>query len=63
MATEEQIKYAMDMIVKKKIDASVLMYDMQNLSVVDHNNADLREWLAGMTADRYSALIERLERM
>jgi hypothetical protein len=53
----------MDLIVEKKRDASVLMYDMQNYSTVDHNNADLHEWLAGMTSDGYSALIERLNRL
>jgi hypothetical protein len=63
MATDEQIKYAMDMIVKKNCDISTLMYDMQNFSTIDHDNADLRNWLAGMTIYGYKVLIERLERM
>jgi hypothetical protein len=39
------------------------MYDMQNFSKVDHHNADLHAWLAGMSSDGYSALIERLKRL
>ena len=63
MVTDEQIKYAMDMIVKKNCNVSTLMYDMQNLSTMDHDNADLRDWLAGMTTYGYEILIERLEKM
>jgi hypothetical protein len=63
VATDEQIKYAMDMIVKKNCNVPTLMYDMQNFSTVDHNNADLRDWLAGMNTYGYEVLIERLERM
>ena len=37
--TEEQIKFAMDLIAKKGLDVQVFMYDMQNLSTVDHKNA------------------------
>ena len=62
MVTEEQIRYAMDLIAKKNWDVKVLMYDMQNVSKVGHNNADLHEWLAGMTDDGYITLIERLKR-
>ncbi len=62
MLTEEQIKCAMDMVVKKKSDAQVLMYDMQNLSTVDHRKADLHEWLKGVTEDGYRIFTERLER-
>jgi hypothetical protein len=53
----------MDAIAKKNIDESVLMYDMQNSSTVDHHNADLRQWLAGMSDDGQKNLMERLERM
>ncbi len=63
MIAEDQIEYAMDLIAKKHTNVSALMYDMQNLSSVDHNNAGLREWLSGMTDDGYSILIERLARM
>lgn len=62
MITEEQIKYAMNLIAEKKWDVPNLMYDMQNSSSVKHENADLREWLAGMTDDGYDTLIERLNR-
>jgi hypothetical protein len=61
--TEEQIGRAMDAIAKKDLDVPELMYDMQNSSTVDYHNADLRQWLAGMTDYGYSTLIERLARM
>jgi hypothetical protein len=61
--TEEEIEYAMDLIAKKNCSVPTLMYDMQNSSTVDHHNADLRQWLAGMTDDGYVNLIVRLERM
>jgi hypothetical protein len=51
------------MIAQKNCNVPVLMYDMQNLSSVNHDNADLRAWLAGMSADGYRAFMERLERM
>lgn len=60
---EDQIKKAMDLIAKKGLDTQVLMYNMQNSSTVEHQNADLREWLAGMTDYGYGTLIERLDRM
>lgn len=63
MATEEHIQYAMDMIAKKKINVPVIMSDYQNHSIVDHDNADLREWLAGMTDEDCLSLIEFLVRM
>jgi hypothetical protein len=63
MVTEEQNKYAVDMVAQKNCNVPVLMYDMQNLSSVNHDNADLRAWLVGMSADGYRAFIERLERM
>jgi hypothetical protein len=62
MITDEQIKKASDLVDQKQADVAVLMYDMQNFSTVDHHNADLRVWLAGMTADGYDSLIERLKR-
>jgi hypothetical protein len=40
-----------------------LMYNMQNSSAVDHHNADLRTWLAGISDYGYSTLIQRLGRM
>jgi H2-forming N5,N10-methylenetetrahydromethanopterin dehydrogenase-like enzyme len=61
--SEEQIRKAMDLIAQKGLDAQVLMYDMQNSSTADYNNADIREWLAGMTDYGYITLIERLGRM
>jgi H2-forming N5,N10-methylenetetrahydromethanopterin dehydrogenase-like enzyme len=60
--SEEQIRKAMDLIAQKGLDAQVLMYDMQNSSTADYNNADIREWLAGMTDYGYITLIERLGR-
>lgn len=62
MVTEEQIKYAMDLIAEKKWDAPNLMYNMQNVSTVKHKDADLREWLAGLSEEGYITLIERLKR-
>lgn len=62
LVNEEQIKYAMDLIAEKKRDPSILMYNMQNSSTVEHKNADLHDWLAGMTDDGYATLIERLKR-
>jgi hypothetical protein len=63
MLTEHQINSAMDAIAKKNWDEQTLMYDLQNSSSVDHHNADLRQWLAGMNDYGYSTLLERLERM
>ncbi|MDW5562631.1 MAG: hypothetical protein SA339_05330 [Methanomassiliicoccus sp.] len=62
MVTEDQIKYAMDLIAEKEWDVPTLMYDMQNSSSVKHDKADLHEWLAGMTEYGYATLIERLKR-
>lgn len=61
--SEDRVRSAMDLIAKKGFDVQVLMYDMQNSSTVEHQNADLHEWLAGMTDYGYSTLIERLARM
>jgi hypothetical protein len=63
MLTENQINSAMDAIAKKNWDPQTLVYDMQNSSTVDHHNADLRQWLAGMNDYGYKTLIERLKRM
>jgi hypothetical protein len=60
---EEQIECAMNAIAKKNCDVPTLMYNMQNSSSVDHHDADLRGWLAGMTDYGYGTLIERVERM
>lgn len=63
MITEEQIRYVVDAINKKKIDASRIMYNMQNSSSVDFHNASLPVWLRGITEDGYKTLVERIERM
>jgi hypothetical protein len=63
MLTENQINSATDAIAKKNWDEKTLMYDLQNSSTVDHNNAGLRQWLAGMNDYGYETLIERLKRM
>jgi hypothetical protein len=61
--TEEQMEQAMDIIAKKNCDVPTLMYNMQNSSAVDHHNADLRTWLAGISDYGYSTLFQRLGRM